>query len=275
MQNNRVKSIFEYRSYKQYLCYIVGNRNQRTGLRSRFARVLKCQPTYISQILYGNSDLSLEQSYILSEYLGHTESEKQYFLLLVQKARAGTESLRNFFNDQIQDKLNNRLNLVQRLGNNDVISEEHQSIYYSSWQYAAVHIALTIPSLRSINSLSEAFRISKKRIGSILEFLCLTGLATEKNSVFSITKKRVRLGNSSPNIIRHHSNWRQQAIESLEREDLYDLHYSGVISLSEKDVRVLKDRLLSIIEELLKVVESSEEEKLYGLNCDLFNLFRP
>jgi uncharacterized protein (TIGR02147 family) len=274
MYNNKGKSVFEFLNYKEYLRQLVGSRRQKSGVRSQFARALGCQPTYLSQILYSNPDLSLEQSELLSNFLGHTEIEKQYFILLVQRERAGTLSLRNFFDNQIQKLVESRFDLTKRLGGKTVLSQENQSIYYSSWHYAAIHIGLTIPNLRSMNGLAEAFQISKRRVGAVLEFLCQSGLAKEHEGFFIPTEKQIRIGRSSHNIFKHHSHWRQQAIEALEREAISDLHYSGVVSLSDTDVRKLKDRLLEVIDEFVNVVSSSKEEKLYCFNIDFFDLVR-
>jgi hypothetical protein len=152
---------------------------------------------------------------------------------------------------------------------------EHQSIYYSSWHFAAVHIALTIPSLRTIGSLMEALRIPKKRLEEVLEFLCLAKLVIEKNGSFIVLDKHIRIGQSSHNIIKHHTHWRQQAIESLERETANDLHYSSVISLSEADLKEVKEKILQFIQEFLQKIKSSSEEQLYGFSIDFFDLRRP
>ena len=167
MQNNKIKSVFEFQQYKEYLQYLVGSRKQKSGIRSQFARALGCQPTYLSQVLYSNPDLSLEQAELLSNFLGHTEIEKKYFLLLVQKARAGTPGLKFFFENQIQKIIEGRLVLTERFGGDAFLNHENQSVYYSSWHYAAIHIAITITHLRSINELAEAFQISKKRVGLV------------------------------------------------------------------------------------------------------------
>jgi len=275
MKNTEKRSLFEYMSYKEYLRALAGPRSQRSGERAAMAKSLNCQPTYVSQVLYGNPHLSLEQGEILSEYLGHTSDEKNYFLLLIQRERAGTKRLEHFFDEQIQELLRRRMVLTERLGSNQTLSESHQATYYSSWQYAAIHVALTIPSLQTANALMESFRISKARLNIILEFLVSSGLAKQEGPRYAPGDVEIRLGNKSPNIIKHHSNWRQQAIDSLERESLQDLHYSGVVSLSEEDVTKIKDETLKFIQDSFTTIRASKEEKLYCLNIDFFNLQKP
>lgn len=268
-------SVFDFKSYKQYLTFLVGRRTERSGLRAAMAKSLGCQSTYISQVLYGSAHFSLEHAELLSEYLGHTKDEKQFFLLLVQKERAGTNRLELYFQDQIQELLRRRMVLTERLGSKGLLSEVHQTVYYSSWHYAAVHVGLTIPELRNPAAMAECLRISKSRLSTVLEFLCAAGLAVPDGQKFSVGDVQVRLGNESPNIIRHHANWRQQAIDSLERETLQDLHYSGVVSLSAEDAAKVKDETLKFIQESLKTIRSSNEEKLFCLNIDFFDLQKP
>jgi hypothetical protein len=67
---------------------------------------------------------------------------------------------------------------------------------------------------------------------------------------------------------------RLQAIESMDQEDVLDLHYSAVVSLSEKDVRAIKEKILEHIKENVSQIRDSKEEKLYCYTVDFFNLRR-
>lgn len=265
------KTVFDFDSYKDYLNFLVGPRDKRAGLRSTMAKTLNCQPTYVSQVLYGHAHLSLEQGDTLSDYFGHSRDEKHFFLLLIQKERAGTKRLESFFDEEMQALKNRRLVLTERLGTKGSLNPVQQATYYSSWQYAAIHIALTIPDLRQVANLSKFFNIPRKRVVTVLDFLCSSGLAIQKGSEYHAGKVQVRVGNSSPEIIKHHTHWRMQAIDSLERETLKELHYSGIVSLSKKDVLKIKDQTLQFIQDAIKVIRDSKEEELYCLNIDFFN----
>jgi uncharacterized protein (TIGR02147 family) len=266
------ESVYDYKHYKPYLLSKVGPKNTRLGIRGAMARALKCQSTYISQVLYGRAQLSLEQGELLSEFLGHSRDENHYFLLLIQRDRAGTKRLEKYFTDQIEDIIARRLVLTERLGSKNQLTKEAQSIYYSSWHYSAVHVALTVPELRTAKALSQFFRISLKRIKDVLDFLSNSGLANKVGDEYQVGDVQIRLGNSSHNIIKHHTNWRNQAIESLDREQPTDLHYSGVVSLSKKDVIKIKNQILEFIKETIDTIRKSEEEAVYSYCIDFFDL---
>ena len=269
-----VRSLYEFADYKDFLRDFVGPRTQRSGLRLALARATRCQPTYVSQVLYGQSHFSLEQGQSLAGLLALNTEDLHYFLLLIQKARAGTGELRVYFETQLAALQARRLTLTERLGTRNELGELEQSVYYSSWHYAAVHIAVTIPSLRTIPALMNCLGIQKKRIAEVIEFLQRVGLITNERGLLLPGSAFIRLGNNSPYIVKHHTHWRVQAVDSLERESLTDLHYSSVVSLSEGDVRKLKDRILGFISECVKTIQVSPEEKLYSYCIDFFDLGR-
>jgi len=258
------KDIFEFKSYKQYLIYHLGTLGRRKGLKSALAKAINCQPTYISQILNGHAQMSLEQAEAANRFLNHTEEESHFFLLLVQFEKAGTKPLANYFNNQLQRALNERMVLTKRVGKAKVLSKIDQSEYYSSWTYAAIHIATTISELNSPNKIASFFNLNIQIVNKVLSFLINRRLISKgPDGSFDSGDVTVRLGNNSPNIIKHHTNWRLFAIDALEKETINDLHYSGIVSLSEKDAFKIKDSI--------KVIKDSKEEELFCLNLDFFN----
>jgi hypothetical protein len=210
----------------------------------------------------------------LGELLGHTTDEHHFFLLLIQKARAGTNSLQRYFDSQIQDISKKRLILTERLEKREAIAEEDQSIYYSSWIYSTVHIGLTIPELDSREKHSNYLNLPLPIVVEALEFLIRCELVVFDGHRYTTKVSNVRLGNGSHNIRKHHSNWRTKALESLDREGPDELHYSSVFSLSKKDLVKVKDLLLSAIEQNAKLVKESGEEELVALCLDFFSLDR-
>jgi uncharacterized protein (TIGR02147 family) len=269
-----MKEVFEFKNYKDFIRSKVGPRTSRLGVKGAIAKALRCQPTYVSQVLNGHAHFSLEQGEIISEFFGLTHEQKHYFLLLIQRARSGTKRLEKYFSEQIDQVLAQRLVLTARLGTGNVLSKEDQSIYYSSWNYAAVHMALTIPAFRKPEQISETLGLSRKRVSEVITFLCHAGLAVREGNTYRVGTAQIRLGNDSHNIIKHHTNWRNKAIESLDRESLTDLHYSAVVSLSKSDIVRLKETMLEFISSTVQKIRDSKEEALYCYCMDFFNVLR-
>ncbi len=266
------KSVFDFNKYIPYLEVVLDSKGKHRGRKTAAAVAMQIQPAYLSLILKGQADLNLEQAHALSTYLMHNEDESHFLLLLVQKDRAGTKSLRAYFQKQIDQVLKNRLILTERLGISDSLSEDEKQKYYSSWIYSAIHIAVTIPELQNKKSLCHFLNLKTEPFLKALNFLMTAGLVEQRGDILTTGRSIIRLGNNSYNIIKHHTNWRNQAIESLEREDLSDLHYSAVVSVSKKDVLVIKNQILDYIKNLVEVIKASKEESLCTLNIDFFNL---
>jgi uncharacterized protein (TIGR02147 family) len=265
-------SVFDSPDYKAYLRSKVGGATQKKGVKSAMARALGCQPTYITHVLSGHANLSLEQAEAMNRFLAHSREEAQVFLLLVLRDRAGTHTLKANFQEQIDAILANRLVLTKRLGQRNVLTEEQRAIFYSAWYFLAAQIGLTIPSWRTPAALARRLGLSAARTTEIVDFLASAGLAQRSGNELLPTETLIRLGRDSHHIFKHHVNWRVKAMDSLEHEGPRDLHYSGVLSLSERDAARVKDLLLEQLKSNLKIVADSKEEKLFGMNIDFYNL---
>lgn len=270
------KSIFDFKNYKLYLKHIESIRkNSRRGFRASLARAANCQTAYISQILNGNANLSLEQSESINRLLIHSKEESRFFLLLVEYSRAGTQNLRHHFLELIEEQLQKHLNLTERFKVKKELSFEDQVIYYSEWTYAAIHIATTIPQLQNAESLSDFFQISHQKVQKVLKFLVSTGLVVANAAnQYTIGKARLHLGRDSNLLSKNHTNWRLQTINLFDSENETNLHFTSVASLSYEDVIAIKARLIKEIETYNAIVKDSKEETLYCLSLDFFSLLK-
>jgi hypothetical protein len=97
-------------------------------------------------------------------------------------------------------------------------------------------------------------------------------LEKNENGEYSTGHSKIRLGNDSHNILKHHTNWRNQAIDSLDRETPFDLHYSAVLSISAADKVRIKDMILEALKSQLAAADASPEEELYSYCIDFFSL---
>ena len=179
--------IFSFKDYKSYLLkYIKKQPKNGRGIRSSFARAIKGQTAFISQVLNGEAHFSMEQAFELSEYLRHLPAESKYFLLMVQKARAGSPTLRAFLMSEMKELREQNLKLSSRMELKKNISIENQLTYYSAWYYSAIHVALSIPRLQSPENLSEYFGLPLFIVNEALHFLLDCQLAERSGTGFKI-----------------------------------------------------------------------------------------
>jgi len=255
--------------YKKYLNELINARPHRgRGVRSEIAKATKTQNAYVSQVLNGSVHFSPEQAEALNYYLDHSQMEGRFFLLLVQKARAGTRALQT----RLAEILESRLNLKKRLDVRKSLSNQDQVIYYSAWYFSAIHVLLSIAEYQTKDSIAGYLDLPLKRVNTALEFLTSVGLAREESGRFKIGETRIHLGNDSPMIIKHHMNWRLQAVRSLESEVEKDLRYSSIATMSRADAGRIKSMLIKAIEELEPVINPSPEEAVYCTCLDFFSV---
>jgi len=265
-------SIFEYKNYKQYILdWIDKTPQQGRGMRKLIAEAIGCQTPFITHVLSGDYHFSLEQAEALAKYLTLNESETEFFLLLIQKSRAGTKSLENYFQKQITKKCEEETRLKERLKIKDQMSIEDQMIYYSNYQYAAIHMALLIPELQTVDQLHKYFNIPIQKILSILQFLLEHDLIEKKNYHYKVKKSILHLERDSPFLVSHHTQWRLKAIESIQQRNDANLHYSGVMSISQEDYNWVREKLAKFLEEVVDRVKDSKDETLATISFDLFH----
>lgn len=266
-------SVYDYKSFKKFLLdWIAQTPSNGRGQRKLMAQAMGCQTPFITQVLGGDYHFSMEQAEACTRWLGLSLAEAEFFILLVQKERAGTRSLENFLDRQIQERREQATQLTKRLQISETLTDEDQQQYYSSWQYSAVHMALLVPELRTLEDLHEYFAIPLPRLMTILDFLTTKKLVKVRVGKYELLRPVLHLGRDSPLLGKHHANWRLRAIEAIDAGETGNFHYSGVIALSRDDFEWTKARLAFALEEIIARVRASSDEKVGCLALDLFGL---
>jgi uncharacterized protein (TIGR02147 family) len=269
-------SIYNYKDYKKYLSDMCLKENSNLkGPKARLAEFIGCQLAYLSQVLNGEANLSSEQAEACNRFFGHNKRESIYFLNIVHYVKAGTENLKKFYSDQINEILEEQKLVAKRLNLNKTLTPEIQARYYSSWDYLAVNIAVSVAGFQSQKELSEKLGLSVERLSEVLNFLEENSLVKKEGDQYSIGESGFHLAAGSPFLVKHHTNWRIQAIRSLDDMKTEDLHYSSVISCDQKDIPQIKEALLSAVEKVRKIVRESENvDSLMSYSIDMFPVKR-
>ena len=266
--------IFDFSTYRDFLkAKIYQKGRAQRGALSALAAAIPCQTSYLSRVMSGAADLSLEQADSVAHYFGLSPDETYFFLMLVQLARAGTASLRTQFQKVIDQAREDRLNLQKRVGVKDSISKEDQATYYSHWYFAALHVMTGIPSMQTKQAMAKELNLPLSRISEILDFLVSIGLVNEgSDGRYSTGIGKIHLKKDSPMILRHHANWRIQAIRCIEKSPDAGIHYSVLVNTSKSDSELLRSMIAQFIEKFMKVVHPSVDEEM---NCFTLDFFKP
>lgn len=264
-------SIYEFRDYKTYLRSALGARGEK-GVRSRLAEAAQCHTAYVSQTLNGHNHFSLEQGERIANFLGLGAEQINFFLLLIQLGRAGTPALRKILEQQVQSAAEEQLVLKNRLEVKKTLSREDQAIFYSSWQYGAVHVLVSVPGCHSEQGIADYLDLPVRRVSEILHFLLSVGLVARKGDRLEIGTSHIHLESDSPMVSKHHTNWRLKGMQSLDQPRGSDLHYSSVITASREDSVRIREILVKAIEEVRAVVRPSPSEEGYCYTIDFYGL---
>ncbi len=265
--------IFEATSYREAIkTWLHQKPNHGRGWRTKMADAMGCRQAFLTHVMGGTNDLSLEQSEALARFMNLNFEETEYFLLLVQLDRAGTTKLKTHLKKIQKEKLSRYHELKNRVRISTTVSREDETIYYSQWYYSAIHTLLTIPEVRYAEDIEKRIRLPIDTILQALEFLESRGFIKKSGNEYSSGNVSLHLAKSSPLIHHHHTNWRLRAIQSFGQEQGTDLHYSACMSIAEKDLPKVQACLSKALEQIAAIVKPSKEERLMGLCMDFFNM---
>lgn len=270
-------NVYEYTSYKDYLKELINESSER-GFSSRLAESANCQKSYFSHALNGKAHLLPDHIYGISSYLKLSQDEGSYLQLILDYERATSLNYQKHLLNRIHDRQSEWKDLKNRLTKKSLPSEDtaaapHQ-YYYSNYLYGAIHIAVSIPNLQDLKSLSGYFMLPERTIESVLIQLLQMGLVENKGKKWFWKSGDLHLPKDSPWINTHHNNWRMQALVDLNYKKSDSLHFSGVQSLSKKDYESLLIEMTKWIQFFREKTGPSAPEELICFNLDLFSLQR-
>ena len=139
--------LYDYTDYKDYINDWIQSLSKSRGKYLELAGELGIHTTLISQIFKGERDLNQEQAYQLTEYLGFNDLEKEYFIDLVNYARAGSYKLEEHLLKKIKKLQSELSNIKSRIKHKKVLSEEDKALFYSNWFYSAIRLSTSVEGM--------------------------------------------------------------------------------------------------------------------------------
>lgn len=255
-----------YRSFiRSYLAKRAPNGR---GEITKLADFMGVHPTFVSQVLAETKDFNMEQSFAVADYLELTKVERKYFLLLVQRDRAGTKNLKEYFNAELEELKKSYLMVAKRLSEHRTLSDEDRAIFYSSWLYSAIRLYCSIGSGQKLEDICANFGLGRKKVLGILDFLVSKDLLINEHDRYRLGSQHTHLPSDSPFIVRHHMNWRTKALQRHESVAAEEIALTAPLSIGKKDFHVVREKILACIKECFEIVKNSEAEEVAFLNID-------
>lgn len=266
-------SVYDFDDFRKFIARSFKGRERKGyGQSTKLAQQLGVHTTFVSQVLKGRKSFSEEQALEVGKFLNLTALDLNYFLLLVQLDKAGTKNLKNHLVAQLAELKKTSEQIVNRVQRETKLSEEMRATFYSDWVYSAVRLSTLIPGNTDIESISKRLSLSNEKTKYVIDFLLRAGLLRQEKGALSIGPLSTHLEATSPWIKAHHSNWRQQALNSVSQSEDSSLHYSSPMTLSKKDAQRIREFLIESIKQVDGIIKPSPSEDLMCLNIDWFKV---
>jgi uncharacterized protein (TIGR02147 family) len=261
-------NLFEFTDYREFLERALHERGKKKAL----AEFIPCQTTFLSNVMAGGANLSLEHAMRVGQFLNLNEIESHYFMLIVHYGKAGTRSLENYYRKQIEEIQVNQNKISSRIASHETIPIQEQVTFYNSWLYVAIHILCAVPEFQSRRALRDFFHLPSKQVDPLIDFMVKLGILVELAGKLTQGSTRIHLPKGSPFLVKHHSNWRMRAIQSMDYDRENDLHYTMVMSLSKKDVDRVKQIIFESISKTDQLLKETGDEIVYSFCMDWFQV---
>jgi uncharacterized protein (TIGR02147 family) len=269
-------SIFDSQTYREFILSILDEEPYQKGGRTRLAEHLGVYMSFISTVLSGKQDFSLEHGIKIANFFKLDAEEREWLLLLISLERAGSTELKAYFQEQLDQKTRERRKIKAQIKEqkNLELTESDLSLYYGAWHTIAVHMCIHNPKTRDSNAIASSLSIAREQVQRSLKTLERLGFAKQSKGLWVPIPQRFHVSKHSPALRSHLTNWRNMAIHSLDDEREHDLHYSAVISADQATIEKIRLLLLEVVKKSEPIIEGAKDEQVLALNLDFFRLGR-
>lgn len=261
--------IYDYTDYRAYVSETLAGKEFGRGARNQLAQHLNCQSSFISQVLSGKSELSLEHAIQVNGFFGHEGDEGDFFMAMVQLSRAGSHDLEVYF-QKLLEKLRTKKMQVENVVWQKELSKEDVLGLYGDWVRISMFLLSGIKKYSNVDQLRTRMQVSEKEFGEALSFLEKVGLVVRKGEEVQMGESKIHLKKDSPYAQTVSVLVRQKVLEKLKVSDPESLNYGAHFAVSEKAYKEMKKQALDFIANWSETMnKDSEPEKLCTVVLDL------
>jgi uncharacterized protein (TIGR02147 family) len=264
-----MKRIFTYHSYKKFLKDAIEAHGR--GSVAKLAEAAGCDRTYLSQCLSTKVQLTPDHILGIGQYLNLSETESDYFLLLLLHERSASKKSQALIEKKMKALADADLVLSKKIAQRaeaSELTESEKSVYYSHWKYAAIHALTSIKEFQTVPTLAKRTKLSEAEVSGALKDLKNMGLVALQTGSWIHSGKNIHISSGSSHTSQNHTNWRLKTIEDVNNQNA--VHYTTLFSLSKKDWQILREQVLKFIDAQRDFIHASGTEELYCFCCDLF-----
>ena len=260
-------NIFMGKDYKNVLKQRV---QEKHGNLTKYSIAAKCQPSYLLRVLKTEAHLTPDQAHRLAEYWALDSDEMDYFLLLVDYARAGDSRHRDFLERKIAGVQREHASLDQVVNRGIVTDMRGVLDYHRDWRISFTHFLSACSKYQTKNALRGRMNISKEELSEILTFLESCEYIKIANHSVKFAKGSGHIPKDSPVLPIFLGNWRQLAVQKSMRKGVSAVHFSNVQTIAQKDLPKLMEVAKQFIRDAKNMCDQSGSDDVVAINLDVF-----
>ena len=268
--------VFEYTNYREYLAAWLNEKKKSQPAFSYglFARVAGFTDRgFLHNVIHGKRDLTKESLVKVSQAIGHSKAEAEYFENLVFFNKSPDLKTRGYFFEKLNNVKSNEKAAVKALQ-----TRKDQYDFYSQWYYSAIRSLIDMyPFAGDYNWLAKSVyppisaREARKAV-QLLEKLEL--IKKGKDNTYQLTDKSITTGNeiASLAVNNFHKSICDLAKNALESVPADKRNVTSLtLGISEKTYQKICADIQTLRSKIVQMVREDETaDRTYQLNFHLF-----
>jgi uncharacterized protein (TIGR02147 family) len=258
--------IYNHEDFREYVAAKLDGFGR--GARLKLAGYIDCQPSFISQVLTGKNELSLEHAHKINLFFNHDTEASQYFLTMVNLSRAGSFELQKFLREQLRDQREKQLQ-VHKVVKKAELHRDDLLYYYSNWLAVSVHMLAAIEKYQDPKAMQAKLGATEAEFLETINFLTRTGLIEMKDGRILVGEAHVHLKKTSPYAQSATILTRLKVLEKLKLSNPRAVNFTSNFTISRSAYDSLRKKILGFIVELDEHIQRDDPEEFCTLVLDL------
>lgn len=260
-------SLFSFKDYKDFL---KSKAQESRGNLTLLAKAAGCQPSYLLRVIHEEAELTLDQTYRLSEYWHFDSSEQEFFMTQVNYSRAADKNYKASLKKKMEELLQAHNNLSKIVERPQVTEIQSLVEYHSDPRIALAHFLTDCRGYQTKERLAERLRLSLSEVDDLLHFLSKLNLISLEGKMIKFKTGVVHIPRNSPVLSIFLNNWRQMAVQKSLKTKEPSVHFTNIQTISKADLQKLIELANQFIQKAKNQCDQSGYEEVAVINVDVF-----
>jgi uncharacterized protein (TIGR02147 family) len=269
-------TIFEYTDYRKYLAawFEEKKKAQPAFSYARFAQKAGFTDRgFFHNVIHGKRDLTKESLVKVSQAIGHSKAEAEYFENLVFFNKSVDLKNRNYFYEKLNGVKSTEKEAVKALQ-----TRKDQYDFYSQWYHCAIRSLIDMYPFKddyhwlAKNVFPPITQREAKKSVQLLEKLGL--IQKQKDKTYKLTSRSITTGSEIVSLAVHnfHKDAADLAKNALESLPVDKRNITGLtLGISEKTYLKLCEEIQAFRSRIVQIAQQDEDaDRTYQMNFHLF-----